>query len=1801
MWRGSQLYSYTILAALLVLSFGFTSAFAETIVDPDSISFNHIPSMFIPQSTPQLIDVQTGEPVVHDKSKQYILYNANQKSLLENTEKQLVSYNDIEFYLVENPLDRTANMIAVALLAIPFGLLVYRMSDEDPIPLKYAKLSGVAVAFSMVSMLTMPITTGNSYWGYASASTDTNSYFPKPVDSLYFDTGNAYLSHGASIMLDAENTAISLDGQDDYLILSSNLKEKLDPFSISAWIKPDYKKGASATLSIASSADAFDLAINNDKVEKNIATFSVFDGIKWHTVQSKTAISQEWTHISATYSNEQIKIFVNGAQEGSIQIDSDYSLTHQYGESTQNSHDYISLQSNLVIGAFNPNARDNASLSNHFSGLIDDVTLYDKLLSSENISTLDQNKRTPDTIQEPEAQSAQSEPEQTGTENEYGFVTADDNPNDQKIEEVAAEGYKVKKPEETKKKDKANQASEKAKEALEENPAVADNPQDEEVDENTSESNPTEFDTAEVTTTSNSTSTPISPPLVTPPVSEETIPDDNSLVRKLVTVSNDTQNTFADLPEIESRVQYEWKLYGDLNGTLVDLTHDPEVDLKLLDLNSNNRLDRAEWSTTDGVTEYYLVASIILATDGLHLDSNRDYVNDIFYEIKEQDDIYTYPIPEGDYVRVTFEVPIDSTRDVTVYAKSAGTTILEIYEKDGTELIATSEPIGDYPGFTKTFLTDLVGFQDTFDVLITGDPIEFDLIIDPNISYGKGVFQITKDPTNPQNEIWSGSNAGNGHNEGDWVSYQYEISGDAGDPLPSFNIVYNHHDAGSDSIFIDAFTNFRYCFDCQPLPDGTRAPPPVNGTEWENFVPLEVGRKYTEGGSNNPNVCAGVGAINEEQDFKCVKIDPSNATSYFNLNGTNGFPKTFPQTASGNSSWIIFYQAHLAMSSTWITGNEGQMGDPDSPYYIKPFENATIQRTYGTDAYLNWTTMLEFGVGATPGSSAQFKLEDQSDGPKGAITLPIPTVESDAFASITIIKDTIPEGPIDVNFTTSSNLMPNNFTLDDDGTNNNPNSNTTVYINLQEGTYSVAEEPLEGYTLVDIDCWTNNPFQGNGQSDAETNLETRNAIISLSNGDQEICKFTNVKDGTLKIVKESIGDNGTFSFISNVPGMDDFELVTDPVTRMDMIGPVNVTGVFNVTEIVPQGWILLNSTCSNGNQTDAISVGSNQDVTCTFYNEAAVGIHGQKYHDLNADGSWDIGEPSIDNWTITINGTDVGSNDDISESTLTVNNGTYWFVDLPMGNYTVCEVLQDEWINSEPGNSLCYDLDLSAGESSFGNDFGNYVNGSLHLVAFDDLNADGIWQNQTEPVWNGTFIQKKIDLFNSTDGTLISSEDIDENGTAWFLDLMPGNYTLQEDISIFDPDQVMPSPDPDGEGPILGGADMRNFTITSGQEYAWDEGEAMLPEITNKTEIVVKNQKLSFGNFIKGSLHVFAFEDKNQDGYLNNTDTAWNGTTIVKTIFLNFTDGTLVDSMNVDENGTAWFLDLMPGNYTIQEDINSLPSQVGPSPDPDGPGGVPGGAEIRNVTILSGQELAWEEGAAMLDVDSNKTEIIVDDGRLIFGNIFKNAFLKIIKNATETSILSEEGSDFTFSINGTDTETLHLNNTTFMNMTEVFEVPFGNYTVTEISSPSGWMLKDSACAVWTNQTKKEVVTNPTSTENFELGPFEYAECYFTNDNTAFINITKIITTASSDDTEPFTFNATYNNSTGVDGQDFSLIVKAGNTSNSTGLIQIPAGMTSIEEIDLPDFWMQKDAIDCSVYDYTGLGPMERSTLSHGNH
>ena len=567
---------YVILVALLFVSFGFTSAFAES----------NIQSELNVQTEPSLIN----RPFSLD---------------------QIVISSPFDFR------DDTANMLAIFLLAVPFGAIVYRMADHDPIPQQTIKLSSVVVFFAMASMIGAPLSIGNSMWGYAYASSvDSLLDVPTPIESVYFDFSNSEFSNnGASTILDNKNSAILLDGQNDYLVLDSTLPSKLKHFSVSAWVKPDYKTGAASTLSVLSEADAFDLSINNNKIDKNIAVFSVYDGMKWHTVESQTAIPENWTHLSATFSNNSINISVNGVQENSKKIDGQYSLTSEYGVSTQNDFEYLSLKSDVLIGAFNPSLREESSTQNHFSGLIDDVTFYDKPLFIVHVSELHDTNRTPDVLPVLEFASITLAPQPIGTVDKYGFVTDEDNPNEQKIESTASEGYKVKKPVEKKKK-----------------PAPEPEPEPE--------------PSTAVSTTSDSS----------------------------------TESTTAETE-----------------------------------------------ATSEGNSEQ---TKLIEVSAGLHLDSDRNPVADIFDEISAQDNVWTNEIPVDDYVRVTFEQAITNTKDITVYAMSNGTASIDVYDKDGTEIIATFDTISEESLHT-IYLTNLNNGEKTFDLKITGASIQFDLIVDP--------------------------------------------------------------------------------------------------------------------------------------------------------------------------------------------------------------------------------------------------------------------------------------------------------------------------------------------------------------------------------------------------------------------------------------------------------------------------------------------------------------------------------------------------------------------------------------------------------------------------------------------------------------------------------------------------------------------------------------------------------------------------------------------------------------------------------------------------------------------------------------------------------------------------------------------------------------------------------------------------------------------------------------------------------------------------------------------------------------
>ena len=152
------------------------------------------------------------------------------------------------------------------------------------------------------------------------------------------------------------------------------------------------------------------------------------------------------------------------------------------------------------------------------------------------------------------------------------------------------------------------------------------------------------------------------------------------------------------------------------------------------DTNLDGYIDYIEWVAPHLSNQTF---NIILIISALHLDENRNFVSDIYNETRELDGYWSESIPEGHYVRVTFEKNLTNENDITIFPRaSSGDNIseinIEIFEKDSNLSIAQFSNLIENE-YNKIFLLNLNNSQDTFDLLINGGNIEFDYITDPTV------------------------------------------------------------------------------------------------------------------------------------------------------------------------------------------------------------------------------------------------------------------------------------------------------------------------------------------------------------------------------------------------------------------------------------------------------------------------------------------------------------------------------------------------------------------------------------------------------------------------------------------------------------------------------------------------------------------------------------------------------------------------------------------------------------------------------------------------------------------------------------------------------------------------------------------------------------------------------------------------------------------------------------------------------------------------------------------------------------
>ena len=192
------------------------------------------------------------------------------------------------------------------------------------------------------------------------------------------------------------------------------------------------------------------------------------------------------------------------------------------------------------------------------------------------------------------------------------------------------------------------------------------------------------------------------------------------------------------------------------------------------------------------------------------------------------------------------------------------------------------------------------------------------------------------------------------------------------------------------------------------------------------------------------------------------------------------------------------------------------------------------------------------------------------------------------------------------------------------------------------------------------------------------------------------------------------------------------------------------TARYQICEVTQAGWINTDpgagstSPTAPCKETGLIEPGTEPDIV-RFGNDKPEPVDQvvRKYNDKNADGDRQPdSEPLIDTWTFWLD-LDRDGVQDAGEPKRSTEGGEATFSLLPNAEYWICEVAQDDWVNTDPGAAS---LSPTAPCKSTGFleprvepgivRFGNVSAKPIEQVVrkYHDLNADGRRQSETEPL-----------------------------------------------------------------------------------------------------------------------------------------------------------------------------------------------------------------------------------------------------------------------------------------------------------------------------------------------------------------------------------------------------------------------------------------------------------------------------------
>jgi uncharacterized repeat protein (TIGR01451 family) len=315
--------------------------------------------------------------------------------------------------------------------------------------------------------------------------------------------------------------------------------------------------------------------------------------------------------------------------------------------------------------------------------------------------------------------------------------------------------------------------------------------------------------------------------------------------------------------------------------------------------------------------------------------------------------------------------------------------------------------------------------------------------------------------------------------------------------------------------------------------------------------------------------------------------------------------------------------------------------------------------------------------------------------------------------------------------------------------------------------------------------------------------------------------------------------------------------------------------------------------------TDVIPVTlAGQDVPNNDFGELMpASLTGNVYFDANNNGVLDSGENGIGGVTVTLTGTDY-TGQAVSLSTTTAGDGSYGFINLRPGTYTLAETQPAGWLDGKDSvgslggavsNDQFSNIVVGSGAAGANYNFGELKGATLSGYVYNDVNDNGVKEQGENGIGGVTVVLTGTDDLGPVSRSVQTAAD----GSYSFNNLRPGTYTITE---------TQPAGYLDGKDSIG----------TQGGTSANDQFSNVV--LGNGAQGINNN----FGELLPASLAGNVYVDANNNGTLDPGELGIGG--VALTLVGTDDNGQAVSlAATTAADGTYKFANLRPGTYALNE------------------------------------------------------------------------------------------------------------------------------------------------------------------------------------------------------------------------------------------------------------------------------------------